>query len=154
MGWKLHNSSSDWRTVENPSLFYSHTDKKQKDYMMQGYEGGMPLRPPHYPLDFNHAHSTVSFQRSVIIDSALCPQVRLQVGVYIVYLMDWLTVFSRKQILVLRLEDHASNMKYTMHKVFDFLNLGEPHITPSGGSDQYHRHAGWRHVKCLSPAEY
>lgn len=49
----------------------------------------------------------------------------MQVGVYIVYLMDWLTVFSRKQILVLRLEDHASNRKYTMHKVFDFLNLGE-----------------------------
>lgn len=60
------------------------------------------------------------------IDSpVLCPQVRLQVGLYIVYLMDWLTVFSREQILVLRLEDHASNRKYTMHKVFDFLNLGE-----------------------------
>lgn len=55
----------------------------------------------------------------------LCPQVRLQVGLYIVYLMDWLTVFNREQILVLRLEDHASNRKYTMHKVFDFLNLGE-----------------------------
>ncbi|XP_058477786.1 carbohydrate sulfotransferase 15 [Solea solea] len=50
--------------------------------------------------------------------------VRLTIGLYIVYLMDWLTVFSKKQILVLRLEDHSSNMKYTMHKVFDFLNLG------------------------------
>ena len=47
------------------------------------------------------------------------------VGVYIVYLMDWLTVIRREQILVLRLEDHASNRKYTMHRVFDFLNLGE-----------------------------
>lgn len=92
---------------------------------------------------FNHAHSTVSLgwghfldsaQLSLIDSSVLCPQVRLQVGVYIVYLMDWLTVFSRKQILVLRLEDHASNRKYTMHKVFDFLNLGEwathPNIWP------------------------
>ncbi|KAF1373744.1 hypothetical protein PFLUV_G00242130 [Perca fluviatilis] len=52
--------------------------------------------------------------------------VRLYVGLYIVYLMDWMTVFSREQILVLRLEDHASNRKYTMHKVFDFLNLGLP----------------------------
>ncbi|XP_028424113.1 carbohydrate sulfotransferase 15 isoform X2 [Perca flavescens] len=52
--------------------------------------------------------------------------VRLQVGLYIVYLMDWMTVFNREQILVLRLEDHASNRKYTMHKVFDFLNLGPP----------------------------
>ena len=55
----------------------------------------------------------------------MCVQVRLQVGLYIVYIMDWLTVFSRDQILVLRLEDHASNRKYTMHKVFSFLNLGE-----------------------------
>lgn len=55
----------------------------------------------------------------------LCLQVRLQVGLYIVYLMDWLTVFSREQILVLRLEDHASNRKYTMHQVFEFLNLGK-----------------------------
>lgn len=49
----------------------------------------------------------------------------MQVGLYIVYLMDWLTIFSRKQILVLRLEDHASNRKYTMYQVFEFLNLGK-----------------------------
>ncbi|CAN9509185.1 unnamed protein product [Ophioblennius macclurei] len=67
--------------------------------------------------------------------------VRLQVGLYIVYLMDWLTVFSREQILVLRLEDHASNRKYTMHKVFEFLNLGpltqeiESEITRSPASN-------------------
>lgn len=57
--------------------------------------------------------------------SDVCPQVRLQVGLYIVYILDWLTVFSKNQILVLRLEDHASNRKYTMHKVFNFLNLGK-----------------------------
>lgn len=50
--------------------------------------------------------------------------VRLQVGLYAVYLLDWLTVFSKEQFLILRLEDHASNVKYTMHKVFQFLNLG------------------------------
>uniref|UniRef100_A0AAX7UXL7 Sulfotransferase n=1 Tax=Astatotilapia calliptera TaxID=8154 RepID=A0AAX7UXL7_ASTCA len=67
--------------------------------------------------------------------------VRLQVGLYIVYLMDWLTIFSRKQILVLRLEDHASNRKYTMHQVFEFLNLGpltkeiESEITRSPASN-------------------
>ncbi|MEQ2227954.1 hypothetical protein ILYODFUR_003694 [Ilyodon furcidens] len=67
--------------------------------------------------------------------------VRLQVGLYIVYLIDWLTVFSKEQILVLRLEDHASNRKYTMHKVFDFLNLGplskeiESQITRSPASN-------------------
>ncbi|XP_051926807.1 carbohydrate sulfotransferase 15-like [Hippocampus zosterae] len=50
--------------------------------------------------------------------------VRLHVGLYVVYLLDWLSIFSREQILVLRLEDHASNMKHTMHTVFRFLGLG------------------------------
>lgn len=50
--------------------------------------------------------------------------VRLQVGLYIIFLLDWLTVFPKEQLLVLRLEDHASNVTYTMHLVFSFLNLG------------------------------
>eukprot|EP00069_Balaena_mysticetus_P009993 bmy_20441T0 len=50
--------------------------------------------------------------------------VRLQVGLYAVYLLDWLTVFNKEQFLILRLEDHASNVKYTMHRVFQFLSLG------------------------------
>uniref|UniRef100_A0A3B3U1T0 Sulfotransferase n=1 Tax=Poecilia latipinna TaxID=48699 RepID=A0A3B3U1T0_9TELE len=67
--------------------------------------------------------------------------VRLQVGLYVVYLIDWLAVFSREQILVLRLEDHAFDMKDTLHKVFDFLNLGplskeiESQITRSPASN-------------------
>ncbi|XP_028369031.1 carbohydrate sulfotransferase 15 [Phyllostomus discolor] len=50
--------------------------------------------------------------------------VRLQVGLYAVYLLDWLTVFRKEQFLVLRLEDHASDVKHTMHRVFQFLSLG------------------------------
>ncbi|XP_036121259.1 carbohydrate sulfotransferase 15 [Molossus molossus] len=50
--------------------------------------------------------------------------VRLQVGLYAVYLLDWLAVFNKEQFLVLRLEDHASNVKDTMHRVFRFLDLG------------------------------
>lgn len=67
--------------------------------------------------------------------------VRLQIGLYIVYILDWLTVFDRNQMLVLRLEDHATNRKYTMHKVFDFLSLGplteqtEAEITKSPASN-------------------
>lgn len=69
--------------------------------------------------------SWMEFGYLVLIVLFLCPQVRLQIGLYIVFLMDWLTVFSREQILVLRLEDHASNRKDSMYKIFDFLNLGE-----------------------------
>ncbi|XP_042358330.1 carbohydrate sulfotransferase 15-like [Plectropomus leopardus] len=49
--------------------------------------------------------------------------VRLNLGMYIVFLLDWLTVFHREQILVLRLEDYAANLKVTMRKVFDFLSV-------------------------------
>lgn len=40
------------------------------------------------------------------------------------YLLDWLAVFDREQLLVLRLEDHASDVKSTMRRVCQFLSLG------------------------------
>ncbi|TRY91967.1 hypothetical protein DNTS_024555 [Danionella cerebrum] len=67
--------------------------------------------------------------------------VRLQVGLYVLYLCDWLSVFSRDQILILRLEDHAANRKITMRRVFEFLQLGpltlqkEADITKSPASN-------------------
>ncbi|XP_050980088.1 carbohydrate sulfotransferase 15 [Labeo rohita] len=50
--------------------------------------------------------------------------VRLQVGLYVVFLLDWLSVFGRDQLLVLRLEDHASNPTLSMSRIFRFLRLG------------------------------
>nr|XP_057914455.1 carbohydrate sulfotransferase 15-like [Doryrhamphus excisus] len=50
--------------------------------------------------------------------------VRLNLGLYIVFLLDWLSVFPREQILVLRLEDYAANLQGTFKKVFSFLNTG------------------------------
>lgn len=54
----------------------------------------------------------------------LSTQVRLNLGMYIVFLLDWLTVFHREHILVLRLEDYAASLKVTIKKVFDFLGVG------------------------------
>ncbi|XP_018604895.1 carbohydrate sulfotransferase 15-like isoform X2 [Scleropages formosus] len=84
-----------------------------------------------------------SSMRSCVYNTTLnnAMPVRLQVGLYIVYLLDWLTVFKMDQILILRLEDHAANRKYTMRKVFDFLKLGslteqkEAEITKSPASN-------------------
>lgn len=52
-------------------------------------------------------------------------QVRLRVGIYHVYLAEWLKVFPRDQILVIRLEDYAKNLKQTTRRVYDFLGLRE-----------------------------
>lgn len=64
--------------------------------------------------------------RSCAYDTGLsnAMPVRLNLGMYIVFLLDWLTVFHREQILVLRLEDYAANLKVTIKKVFDFLSVG------------------------------
>lgn len=50
--------------------------------------------------------------------------VRLCLGMYIVYIRDWLTVFPRDQILVLCLEDYSANVTVTIKKVFAFLGAG------------------------------
>ncbi|XP_057704684.1 carbohydrate sulfotransferase 15-like [Corythoichthys intestinalis] len=64
--------------------------------------------------------------RSCVYSTSLANSmpVRLTLGMYIVFLLDWLTVFQREQILVLRLEDYATNLQETVQKVFDFLNVG------------------------------
>ncbi|XP_044070809.1 carbohydrate sulfotransferase 15-like [Siniperca chuatsi] len=64
--------------------------------------------------------------RSCIYNTSLsnAMPVRLHLGMYIIFLLDWLTVFHREQILVLRLEDYAANLKVTIKKVFDFLSVG------------------------------
>lgn len=63
--------------------------------------------------------------RSCVYNTSLsnAMPVRLNLGMYIVFLLDWLTVFHREQILVLRLEDYAANLKMTIRKVFDFLSV-------------------------------
>ncbi|KAM8924519.1 carbohydrate sulfotransferase 15 [Pelodytes ibericus] len=50
--------------------------------------------------------------------------VRLQVGLYVVYLWDWLSQFDTNQFLILRLEDHAANIPQSMRLVYSFLDLG------------------------------
>ncbi|XP_024152248.1 carbohydrate sulfotransferase 15 [Oryzias melastigma] len=64
--------------------------------------------------------------RSCVYNSSLynIMPVRLNLGLYFLYVLDWLSVFRRDQILVLRLEDYANNIKETIKKVFDFLKVG------------------------------
>ncbi|XP_053548579.1 carbohydrate sulfotransferase 15 [Bombina bombina] len=50
--------------------------------------------------------------------------VRLHVGLYIVYLWDWLSLFRMDQFLIMRLEDHAANVTQSMRMVYSFLSLG------------------------------
>ncbi|XP_014823428.1 PREDICTED: carbohydrate sulfotransferase 15-like [Poecilia mexicana] len=64
--------------------------------------------------------------RSCVYNTSLfnAMPVRLTLGMYFVFVLDWLTVFQREQILVLQLEDYAANLRKTLKTVFDFLGVG------------------------------
>ena len=55
------------------------------------------------------------------------PQARLTllVGMYSVFLKDWLSVFPASQLLVIRKEDYEKQIKSTMREVFTFLDIGK-----------------------------
>ncbi len=46
-------------------------------------------------------------------------------SLYVYFLEQWLKVFPRKQLLILRSEDLFTNTQDTMSKVFNFLEIGE-----------------------------
>ncbi|XP_016111098.1 carbohydrate sulfotransferase 15 [Sinocyclocheilus grahami] len=97
-------------------LYFGTSNKSALDFhqkvceslrMFEGCLRGAGLRACVYNSTLNNAMS-----------------VRLQVGLYVVFLLDWMSVFSRDQLLVLRLEDHASNLELSMSRTFRFLRLG------------------------------
>lgn len=46
-------------------------------------------------------------------------------GAYHIYFKEWLKVFPRDQILVIKFEDYARNRSGIMAKITDFLELGK-----------------------------
>ncbi|PVD29653.1 hypothetical protein C0Q70_08908 [Pomacea canaliculata] len=52
--------------------------------------------------------------------------VRVQLGLYHVFLEDWLLRFPLSQILVMRMEDMRDNVTREMLNVYSFLGLGTP----------------------------
>ncbi|KAJ8317755.1 hypothetical protein KUTeg_005659 [Tegillarca granosa] len=53
----------------------------------------------------------------------LLARLRLRVGMYFVYLKDWMRVFPKDQLLILRLEDYSKDLPNVLKKVYNFLNL-------------------------------
>ncbi|KAK3598413.1 hypothetical protein CHS0354_005507 [Potamilus streckersoni] len=51
---------------------------------------------------------------------------RIRVGLYAVHIADWFRVFSRQQFLFLKTEDYIKDVRATLVKVFDFLQLEFP----------------------------
>ncbi|ESO82607.1 hypothetical protein LOTGIDRAFT_109056, partial [Lottia gigantea] len=63
--------------------------------------------------------------RYCIFNSAITDQmkVRLHIGLYSVFMKEWLNVFNRDQILDIRLEELSENPGAVLIEVFDFLSV-------------------------------
>ena len=48
---------------------------------------------------------------------------RLRIGIYWVFIEDWLSVFRREQLLIIRTEKYAQDIYATMLNIFQFLDL-------------------------------
>jgi N-acetylgalactosamine 4-sulfate 6-O-sulfotransferase len=52
-------------------------------------------------------------------------EIRLCVGMYYIYVEDFLRVFPREQIKVIKSEEFAIHIAETMREVFKFLEVGK-----------------------------
>lgn len=51
-------------------------------------------------------------------------QVRLRIGMYVIYIKQWLKRFPRDQFHFVRLEDYAAQTSSVLNGIFDFLQIG------------------------------
>lgn len=94
----------------NPTANKSLEDFHEKvNYSLTLYEGCF----------LNHSVRHCLYNNTIAATS----EVRLRIGVYSVYLKDWLKVFPKEQILVVTLKEYSEQLLNTIKKVFKFLNL-------------------------------
>ncbi|XP_060083042.1 carbohydrate sulfotransferase 15-like [Ylistrum balloti] len=65
--------------------------------------------------------------RKCLFDRKLHTRVkaRIHVSIYSVFLKEWLKVFPRKQILIIRSEDYSQNISSHLKNIFNFLGVTE-----------------------------
>ncbi|XP_061187368.1 uncharacterized protein LOC133195519 [Saccostrea echinata] len=98
-------------------------------HYLHGYYGYTPLDFHNSVIKgielFNTCLSNCSLKTCLYIsDLSKDMQLPLTASLYFIHLQEWLDVFPREQLLVLRTEDYHENMKYSLLQLFSFL--GEP----------------------------
>ncbi|XP_008319035.1 carbohydrate sulfotransferase 15-like [Cynoglossus semilaevis] len=73
---------------------------------------------------FHSCLSVATLRNCVYNDSYTDPTflTNLKLGIYVVFLKDWLTVFPKERILIVRLEDYRVNLKAEFKKILTFLD--------------------------------
>ncbi|XP_019629578.1 PREDICTED: carbohydrate sulfotransferase 15-like [Branchiostoma belcheri] len=113
-------------TLRNP------TDRLYSEYLFfsGGFRSNKSATDFHERVNFAIGIFTNCLKNNSVRSCAYEPNlpatrtVRLRLGLYEVYLRDWLSIFARDQILVQRLEDYSKDLRSTITEVFKFLDLG------------------------------
>jgi N-acetylgalactosamine 4-sulfate 6-O-sulfotransferase len=50
---------------------------------------------------------------------------RLRMALYDIHITDWLRVFPRQQLLIIRTEEYRNNTAGVLRRVFKHLNIGK-----------------------------
>lgn len=108
--------------VRNPTdrlysdyLYFTKTNKSAEDfhnavsYALEVYNN----------CTASHSVRFCVYNRTV----AYLSRVRLRLGMYFVYIKDWIKVFPRSQILIISLEDYAQHTRKILNQVYSFLDV-------------------------------
>jgi len=52
----------------------------------------------------------------------------VRIGMYYPFLSDWLRVFPREQVMVIRYEDYIAKPSETINEVCKFLSVSKSHV--------------------------
>lgn len=98
-------------------LYFHSTNKSADDF-----HGAVT-----YAIDMHNNCTRTRSIRQCAYDPELANKlrVRLRLGMYSVYLTDWLDIFSLKQFFILRLEEYSQRPVYHIKQIYRFLEIRE-----------------------------
>ncbi|XP_064601112.1 carbohydrate sulfotransferase 15-like [Liolophura sinensis] len=106
------------------------TDRLYSDYLY--FQAGLSAEKFHEKVNQSIALLNTCFrkrtERACLYDSSITRklEVRLHIGVYSVYIEDWLQLYPRDQFLFLRTEGYGANVTESIVSIFKFLELDIP----------------------------
>ncbi|KAK7102840.1 hypothetical protein V1264_021005 [Littorina saxatilis] len=126
------------RIPRTPSLRGSSPEDFH-DYVVDGIE---KYKACFREWSIRHCAYNVSVYRESVV--------RLVEGMYPVFMADWLRIWPKEQMFIMRYEDYGGHERERVSEVYEFLGLAKlndqdmdavaAHVVVNSGSDEYHRY--------------
>ncbi|CAH1784895.1 unnamed protein product [Owenia fusiformis] len=140
----LHHLQPDAKfivSLRNPTLrlysdylFFSSAEKSAKDFHAKVVKAidAFKTCTKHFPeraCVYNSTFATYDDGGEMTYyTESVSGRVRLRIGLYVVFIRDWLAVFKKKQFMIIKLEERSENDKGVIEKILDFLEMRQ--LTP------------------------